>query len=71
MTATVLSRDLAHQGIQSIDLGHIDIEYEWMLSNVQSKVPIKGKYTNETAVGKIVEQVSDATYKSQIIHILR
>lgn len=67
MTATVLSRDLAHKGYQAIDLGHIDIEYEWMLRGATSKIAIPGKFTNEAKGGKEVENIKDAKYTSEII----
>lgn len=45
-TATVLAADLSDCGIQCIDLGHIDIEYEWFLAGAQEPVPVENKYTN-------------------------
>ena len=46
-TATVLSYDLAKSGYWAIDIGHIDVEYMWMLSKAQTKIPIKGRYIVE------------------------
>ena len=46
-TATILSYDLSRYGVQSIDIGHLDIEYEWFKRQVKEKVPINGKYVNE------------------------
>lgn len=46
-TATVLSYDLAHTGRRCLDLGHVDIEYEWYLMGVNEKVGIAGKETYE------------------------
>jgi hypothetical protein len=67
MTATVLARDLAHNGYQAIDLGHIDIEYEWMLRNATTKIAIPGKFTNEVQGGNQVEEIKDEKYLSQIV----
>ena len=39
-TATLLSFDLYKLGYQSIDVGHVDIEYEWFLRNAKRKIPI-------------------------------
>ena len=36
-TATVLAYDLSKRGYQAIDVGHIDIEYEWFLNNASKK----------------------------------
>ena len=46
-TATVLAYDLAKNNIQAIDIGHLDIEYEWFKHHANKKTPIKGKYVNE------------------------
>ena len=66
-TATVLAYDLCLEGIQAIDIGHIDIEYEWFLNQAEGKVKIKGKYTNEAINGDQVEIIFDESYNSQII----
>ena len=41
MTATVLAYDLSTKGYQAIDIGHLDIEYEWLLRE-SSKRPNNG-----------------------------
>jgi len=46
-TATILSHDLAKSGYWAIDIGHIDVEYMWMLSKAHTKIPIKGRYVVE------------------------
>lgn len=66
-TATVLAYDLALAGFQALDIGHIDIEYEWMLAGSGTKFPVKGKYTNEATGGNIVEDIYDSAYEKQII----
>lgn len=43
MTATCLAYDLAMAGYQAIDIGHVDIEYEWFCQNAKEKRPIEGK----------------------------
>jgi len=48
-TATVLSYDLAKRGYWALDIGHIDVEYMWMLDNVTVKTPIKGRYVSESS----------------------
>lgn len=49
-TATVLAADLYHAGYQALDLGHMDIEYEWYRMGATQKVPIQGKFTNEAVL---------------------
>lgn len=67
MTATVLARDLAKEGYQAIDIGHVDIEYEWMLRKAKKKITIPGKYTNESKTKKFIDNKIDKYYLSQII----
>ena len=66
-TATVLAYDLAIKGFQAIDIGHIDIEYEWFLQGEGKRIIIKNKYVNEVSGGDIVEDVNDEWYNSQIV----
>ena len=65
-TATILAYDLAKLGYQAIDIGHLDIEYEWYLKS-KFGGKIEGKYTNEAAGGNDVDECKDAKYLSQII----
>ena len=67
-TATILSFDLSKVGIRCIDTGHIDIEYEWMLSNASSKTAVAGKNVNEVGtVSSENNQLNNKEYISQII----
>lgn len=69
--ATVLAADLAQDGIQALDIGHIDIEYSWYLMGAKKKVAIHHKYTNEVLNGRIEEDnFVDETYQKQIIDII-
>lgn len=67
-TATLLAYDLYKLGYQSVDVGHIDIEYEWFLRNATHKIQIKNKYVNE-ALGKRYNftYVKDNNYYNQIV----
>ena len=66
-TATVLAYDLAKYGYQAIDIGHLDIEYEWYLRGINDeKVIIEGKYTNEVVGGNVVADIVDEKYQTQI-----
>ncbi|WP_345088832.1 GT-D fold domain-containing glycosyltransferase [Flavobacterium chungnamense] len=47
-TASVLSYDLAKLGYKALDVGHIDVEYMWMLMKAERVMPIKGRYVSET-----------------------
>ncbi len=64
--ATVMSYDLSQLGYRAMDLGHIDVEYEWFLKG-NSNVLLKNKYVNEVAGGNIVDDCNDEEYLSSII----
>lgn len=66
-TATILAADLSQLGYQAIDIGHIDIEYEWYLMQVDHKVPVPNKFVNEAGAGKGVGDIDDEKYKSEIV----
>ncbi len=65
-TATVLAYDLCKSEYRALDLGHIDIEYEWFLMKADKKVPIKNKYVNEAKKGRIITELQDANYLKEI-----
>lgn len=51
-TATILAKDICDLNgdkieYQALDLGHIDIEYEWFLMRAKKRNAVKGKYVNE------------------------
>ena len=46
-TATVLAYDLTINGIQAVDIGQIDNEYEWFLMGAKEKRYIPGKTVSE------------------------
>ena len=67
-TATVLSYDLCKEGYQALDLGHIDIEYEWFLAGATEKVSIPGKYVNESD-NRLINSTgsTDSSYSKQVV----
>ena len=68
-TATVLAYELSNNGYQAIDIGHIDIEYEWYKMGAQHKVPINGKFVNEAQhIGDLSnKKIEDENYEKSII----
>lgn len=67
-TATVLSYDLYKAGYHTIDIGHIDIEYEWFLRKATKKIKIENKYVTEVTDGRTnISDVNDSKYESEII----
>lgn len=66
-TATILAYDLAKEGFQAIDTGHIDIEYEWYLKKSKKKESINGKEVNEAISGNIEINIETDEYEQSII----
>ena len=66
-TAKPLAYNLALAGYQAIDIGNVDIEYEWYLRRATSKIIIPNKYTSEASGGRIVGDMEDENYKNQIV----
>ena len=71
-TATILAYELSELGYQAIDLGHLDIEYEWFKKGIMKREKIQGKYTNEVIDGNKIEvELLDQRYLQQIIKVIR
>lgn len=66
-SAGVLAYDLYKAGYQALDIGHLDLEYEWFLAGTGTRCEVKHKYNNEYPGGNQVEDIKDAAYLSQII----
>lgn len=66
-SAGVLAYDLYKAGYQALDIGHVDLEYEWFLNGEGIRTEVKHKYNNEVQDGDVVEDVQDEVYMSQII----
>lgn len=67
-TATVLAYDLGMAGFWAIDIGHADLEYEWLKSGARTQTVVKGKFTNEAVGGSKVDDIDkDDPYWQQII----
>lgn len=69
-TATVLSYDLCRNGYRAIDVGNIDIEYNWYKLGVNKKVNLPYKYVNEVIGGQSVKPVSDEKYTNEIVDVI-
>ncbi|SFL38950.1 glycosyltransferase, SP_1767 family [Paenibacillus sp. 1_12] len=66
-TATVLAYDLHKDGYQAIDIGHLDIEYEWFLRKAKTKTQIENKYVNEAGTTTEIGELQDLNYLNEII----
>lgn len=67
-TATVLAYDLYKAGYIAIDIGHVDIEYEWFLRKATEKIRIENKYVTEVKNGRSnIIDIKDEKYYKEII----
>lgn len=66
-TATVLAYDLAMKGIQALDIGQLDNEYDWYMRRTEVQIAIPGKCVAEVKRGRIPEVIQDETYEGQIV----
>lgn len=66
-TAKVMAYDLANDGYQALDIGHIDSEYEWFKMGATSKVDLPNKHTAEHNFDENVTLIPDKKYDSQIV----
>lgn len=65
-TAKPLVYDLAKKGYQAIDLGQIDMDYEWYKAGLGLKVPNPHKYVSQLPPVEVVD-IEDENYKEQVI----
>ena len=65
--ATGLAYDLHMNGYRTIDIGHVDVEYEWLLMGAEKKMPLKNKMVFEAEESAEVENCIDEKYESEII----
>jgi glycosyltransferase family protein len=67
-TATVLAYDLCKKGYQAVDIGAMDLDYEWFLrKETQFGAPVKFKYVDGCSDGRNVQSLEDPGYQRQVI----
>lgn len=66
-TATILAADIELEELQIVDIGHLDIEYEWFKAKARKKAPVKGKYVNEVSSKGDSGYNEDPLYNKSII----
>lgn len=65
--ATVLAYDLYKSGRQALDMGHVDLEYEWFLQGKGVRQAVPTKFNNEFDGGAGVIDIHDEVYEGQIV----
>lgn len=67
--ATILASDLCDLNFRAIDVGHLDIEYEWFLRKKVCDIPYKR--VNEVPGGQKIIPIHDKKYSSEIIDMIK
>lgn len=67
MTATVMAYDLLDYNIRSIDIGHIDTEYEWYKKGAKTKIKLENKIVDEVDNGNSFLFNPNKEYLNQIV----
>lgn len=67
--ATVLAYDLAKAGYWALDIGHLDLEYEWFLKG-EGYSYIPHKYNNEMPGDTRVTEFFDSDYEKSIVRMI-
>lgn len=70
-TATVLAYDLSMAGVQALDIGQLDNEYEWCKAGVTVRKEIPGKSVAELSWCHNPEGINNEEYYGQIIQYIR
>jgi hypothetical protein len=65
-TATVLVGRMCEL-VQTIDIGHFDLQYEYLTMGKFNKVKVPTRYNNEMLNGDTVKDIDDDDYSRQII----
>lgn len=76
-TATILASDISkiktkgNDYYQAIDLGHLDVEYEWYKMKTKKRKAIKGKFVNEVRTEDLsnTNQINEEYEKSIVMRI--
>lgn len=64
--AEVLVYDLMKNGYQAVDIGQIDMDYEWYQAGAKGRVPIPDRYVSQLPPAE-VKEMKNAEYLGQII----
>lgn len=58
--------DLVRNGYQAVDIGQMDMDYEWYLACAKERIPIPNKYVSQLPPAEISD-VNDAQYLDQVL----
>lgn len=62
----VLAYDLALEGYQVVDIGQIDMDYDWYRAGAGYKVPNPDKYVSQLPPSAVSE-ITDDVYRQQVL----
>lgn len=62
----ILTYDLVQEGYQVIDIGQIDMDYDWYSAGVDFRIPNPVKYVSQLPPAEVIE-IEDENYIKQVI----
>lgn len=65
-TAKLLVKKISDFQGQALDIGHLDIEYEWFIRKKRIKSPVPGKYVNESLKPLAEHELDLSEYRKEI-----
>lgn len=65
-TAKLLVKRISDFKGQALDIGHLDIEYEWFRRNEKTKSPVSGKCVNESKDQLFEDELDLSEYRKEI-----
>lgn len=66
--AKILAYRLNKVGYCCLDVGHLDIEYEWYKARAKEKVSILNKYVNESKEKFVMKGALDEDYEREVVY---
>lgn len=69
-TATVLAYKFS-ESYQAIDIGHFDLQYQYLQEGFYHRVKIDSRYDNEMLGGNEVKNIKDRVYESEIKAVIK
>lgn len=70
-TATVLAADVHDMGVQAIDIGQLDNEYDWCRMGAEHQVPIPGKMVAEALPDEVKGACDDSGFFNQVVEVVK
>lgn len=68
-TATILSAEFSHYA-QTIDIGHFDLQYEYIQKGKYKRIDVPEKYDNESINGEYYNETGDDAFNNEVVSVI-